>query len=95
MKISKKSENSWNNFITQPLVPDKNIKTFQVKINNTKDGSIFIGIGKSSIFGNNALDSSSAITYFCRDGRIFDRGTRRLNGIAITCNKKLSILIDW
>lgn len=66
-----------------------------MKVNHTKDGSIAMGICNNLIFGSTDIDSPMSITYFVHDGRIFEKGTRRLSGPPVLVGQTLKLVIDW
>ncbi len=95
IRIIKTANNGWTNIITNPVLPQSTPSVLQMKINHTKDGSISMGICNNSAFGSTDIDTPKAITYFVHDGRIFQKGARRLSGAAISCGQALRLQINW
>ena len=62
-----------------------------MKVNTTKDGSIAMGICNNLAFGSSDIDSPLSLTYFVHDGRLFQKGSRRLSGPPISIGQTLKL----
>lgn len=59
-----------------------------------RDGSLAVGVGTEAVFLNGAIEHPEYVAYFCRDGRIYDSGVRRVNGRPIVSDDGMTVIID-
>jgi hypothetical protein len=59
-----------------------------------RDGSLAIGIGSEAAFHNASLDHNEYIYYFCRDGKIYENGVKRINGRPIQSDQSVTVEVD-
>lgn len=59
-----------------------------------RDGSLAVGVGSESVFLSGAIEHPEYVAYFCRDGRIYDSGVRRVNGRPIVSDDEMTVIVD-
>lgn len=94
LRITKASDNSFHNFISNLPIPKGAVTNFRIKQIKITDGFLYQGIGTKAVFGDVNSWNQDYVSYYSGDGDVCLNGLFRAGGSPISNGDIVTISVD-